>query len=146
MANKGIPTKHFDIAEMKKIDRMVKKFISIIESKGCRLTEEQKEFYMNIPEEKRRIISKVMHFRNDEPSICSDKIDWNEFYDNYADNLFLTSTILAFQSIIKQLESIQILDNLSNYKAALEDFEYTADHKHENYRLATKYDALKLYK
>ena len=89
------------------------------------LSAEERKKYGSINEQNKLIVNKAYDYRNNNPNLSSEDVDWDEFQNDYDSRMFINAAISRLQNLIDGLYNNKILHDFDNYQAALTDYGYS---------------------
>jgi len=89
------------------------------------LSSKERQQFGRVNEKNKLFVNKVYNFRQNQPELSSNQIDWDEFNRDYASRLLMENLIIRLRALLTKLKSAKILHDFDNFQAALNDYSYT---------------------
>ncbi|MBU8883686.1 hypothetical protein CBW16_06525 [Flavobacteriaceae bacterium JJC] len=90
------------------------------------LTPEDRKRYGSINEQNKLLVNKVNDYRQNEPTLAVNDVDWAEFEKDFASRAVFESLISRLEALITKMKNSKTLHDFDNYQAALADYAYTS--------------------
>lgn len=132
MPFENLNNNHYSAEEKASVFEIITTLEETLSAKFKNLSAEERKKYGSINEQNKLIVNKALDYRNSQPSLSSNDVDWDEFQNDYNSRAFINATISRLQNLIDGLNNNKILHDYDNYQAALTDYGYS------QYKASTK--------
>lgn len=132
MPFENLNNNHYSAEEKASVFEIITTLEETLSAKFKNLSTEERKKYGSINEQNKLIVNKALDYRNSQPSLSSNDVDWDEFQNDYNSRAFINATISRLQNLIDGLNNNKILHDYDNYQAALTDYGYS------QYKASTK--------
>ena len=132
MPFENLNNNHYSNVEKASVFEIITTLEETLSAKFKNLSAEERKKYGSINEQNKLIVNKALDYRNSQPSLSSNDVDWDEFQNDYDSRMFINATISRLQNLIDGLNNNKILHDYDNYQAALTDYGYS------QYKASTK--------
>lgn len=121
----NLENRHFTTTEKTNINSLLSQIEAAFAFKTVNLTPDERKKYGSINEQNKLIVNKVKDFRDNQPELSSNDVDWTEFTADYDDRNFKQAILTRLASLADGISNSKILQDYDNFQAALTDYEYT---------------------
>lgn len=90
------------------------------------LTPEDRNRYGRVNEQNKLLINKVAEFAQNQPTLKSIDVDWDEFFRDFKSRQFTEQIIHRLENLLDRLKNAKTLYDYDNYQDSLNDYNYTA--------------------
>jgi protein tyrosine/serine phosphatase len=118
-------SRHFTAAEQDAINAAMLAVETALSPKLANLSPEERSQYGIINEQNKLLVNKVKDYRSTQPNLSSPDVDWEEFNNDYNSRALIESLIQRLESLTDGLKSSKILHDRDNYKASLDDYDFS---------------------
>lgn len=106
------------------IDNKIAELESLFQGKLSALNADQRKSYGLINEQNKLFVNKVRDYKQTQPQLSANDVNWEEFENDYQARVFLETRKEKLASLVYQMESTKILHDYDNYNDALDDYAY----------------------
>jgi len=121
----NIIEKHFTDAEKQQLSTLLDQVEALLQPKLQNLNEEENVQYGSINEQNKLFVNKVGDYRNSQSNLSSPDVDWDEFFADAADRLFLETGATRIAALNKAMLETKRLHDYDNYQNSLVDYSFT---------------------
>ena len=97
-----------------------------LETIKINLSAEDRQKYGSINEQNKLLVNKVRDYNNNEKTLSSPDVNWEEFALDYTSRQNYEGIIARLESLTNSLKNAKILHDYDNYQAALVDYDFTS--------------------
>ncbi len=126
MAISNLNNLHLNSEQMEAVKQAVTQLEQQLALLTINLTPDDRNKYGRVNEQNKLFINKVHDFAQDQPSLRSFDVDWDEFFRDYNSREFLEMLITRLDSLVTRAKNAKILHDFDNYQDALNDYAYTS--------------------
>lgn len=97
-----------------------------LETIKINLSAEDRQKYGSINEQNKLLVHKVRDYNNNEKTLSSPDVNWEEFALDFTSRQNYEGIIARLESLTNSLKNAKILHDYDNYQAALVDYDFTS--------------------
>lgn len=97
-----------------------------LETIKINLSAEDRQKYGSINEQNKLLVNKVRDYNNNEKTLSSPDVNWEEFEADFTSRQNYEGIIARLESLTNSLKNAKILHDYDNYQAALVDYDFTS--------------------
>ena len=89
------------------------------------LTSEERQKFGSVNETNKLLVNKARDYNQNQPSLSSTDVDWEEYELDFQDRAFSDTTEQRMLAALRMLTDFKIVHDFDNYQDALTDYDYS---------------------
>lgn len=116
---------HLNDDEKRAINEALATLEKAMERLNINLTPEDRNRYSRVNEQNKLFINKTWDFAQNQPSLRTPDVDWEEFKKDYESRKFLEQVISRLNNLSTRCNNSKIFHDFDNYQDCLSDYAFT---------------------